>query len=163
MPNRGKHILDNAIMFSAFSGATRGAGTLDSSAVNIHTARSRIYSLLMTLGAPGGGTPTIQGIWQSTPTSPFAFVDIPGGVGPVIAVPAGGQLAIGKLDADFIPVGHAFVRLRTIVVGAGTFNFQGIWICEDLDLEPTGIYEVFPTFRPLELATVDSTNLGING
>jgi hypothetical protein len=162
MPNRGKHLLDNAIMFSAFSGATRGAGTIDSSGVGVHIARARIYQILMTLAPPAGGAPTIQAIWQSTPISPFAYITIPNATGPAITVPAGGQLAIAKLDADFIPRSHAFIRLRTVVVGAGTFNFQGVWICEDLDSLPPPTYEQFPVFRPLELAIVDSTLLGTN-
>lgn len=69
---------------------------------------------------------------------------------------------MAKLDADFIPAGHAFIRLRTVVVGAGTFNFQGSWICEDLDSLAPAIYRQFPVFRPLELVTVDSTLLGTN-
>lgn len=162
MPNRGNHLLDNTIMFGGFSGANRGAGTIDSSAVGIHTARARIYSILMALGSPAGGAPTIQGIWQSTPISPFVFITIPNATGLAITVPAGGRLAMAKLDAEFIPVGHSFIRLRTVVVGAGTFNFQGSWICEDLDSLPPAIYRPFPVFRPLELVTVDSTLRGTN-
>ncbi|MGH7165002.1 MAG: hypothetical protein ACREIS_05690 [Nitrospiraceae bacterium] len=162
MPNRGKHLLDNAIMFGAFSGGSVGVSTQNSSAVALATARARMLNILMTLGAPVGGTPSVQFKWQSTPNSPFVFIDIPGGTGDVTLVPAAGQLAIAKLDVDFVPSGHTFVRGRLVITGSGTFNFQGQWICEDLDELPPRIYTVFPQLRPLELAIMDSTLSGTN-
>lgn len=149
-------------MFTGLNpGIVASPGTVLSSGINFSLADARLIEFVMTIGTPIVGAPTLQVKFQSTPNSPFVFIDIPEGTGAARVATSG--LFIARIDAEFVPSGHTFVRVSVALVGAGSFPFHGYWHCHDLQREaPPKAYDAFPSLQPVELTIVDTTLLGNN-
>ena len=159
---RGGSLLEKAHIFTGFApdDAVASPTTLVSSAQVFNLFDARIIEMLLIVGTPTGGPVTIQGRWQSTPLSPFSFVDIPNAEGPANTIVPG--MYVAQLDASFLPAGHAFMRLEVDFVGAGTVPFAGLWVAHDLQQIDPRFYEQFPASKPTELVRVDTTMRGDN-
>lgn len=157
---RARHLVEMSWQTATISPGTVAAPstTLTSSPAR-RFVDARIHELILIAGVPIGGPPTIQFKFQSTPNSPFVFIDIPGALGAVFTAAAG--VWIARIDDEFIPAGHTFFRAAILLAGAGSLPMAATWLSHDLRVEPSSFYDQFGA-APTEALIVDSTLRGTN-
>ena len=130
--------------------------TIETSSINAPFFDARLLAVVMTIGLPIVGSPTVKARWQDSGDG-ILWSTI--AEGPVIALSSG--MYVARLDTAFLR--SPFVRLQMDFTGPGdSFPMSAHWLMQDIQQSKPRPYEAFPVLEPQELVVVDTTMKGDN-